>query len=290
MIDSGELTARLEARMAYLGIRTQIPTVDLLPTRSMPFGLTLPDCRDVAAFLVRLVRATYSRCRRNHRADAGQHPDRYGDHILARWDGGYDWSGRYHAPVWARIAAAVLERGFDMGDYVERSFARAAGVAAPYPNKLLSPAALDLYEQTRMPDLLHEREVNRGVTEDQFVSEVSRERWFYGQTQLGAAGLSVLRSQANSLSPFYRYWAAAQLDPEKPEHQQILLTNRRPALRQYASSVRAYDLVYDHPVLAEFRWVIGVAKSAFAALTADDQADWVPAPPAPGPGAAGSRP
>ncbi len=108
MNDTDEVTERLEARMAYLGIRDKTPTADLLPTRSFPSGMVDPECRDVAAFLVRLVRATYVRCRRKSREVATRRPDRYGDHQLARWDGGYDWRGRYHAPVWAKIAAAAF--------------------------------------------------------------------------------------------------------------------------------------------------------------------------------------
>ena len=127
MSETDEVTGRLQARMAYLGIRDKAPTADLLPTRSMPFGLTLPDCRDVAAFLLRVVRGTYTRCRRNQRELATRRPDGYGDDRLARWDGGYDWSGRYHAPIWARIAGRRWSADSTSRITSNHSMRRAAG-------------------------------------------------------------------------------------------------------------------------------------------------------------------
>ena len=188
MTESDETTERLEARMAYLGLRDQRPTADLLPTTSMPWGLLDSDCRDVTAFLVRLVRAIYVRCRKNDRQAATRRPDRYGDQTLARWDGGYDWRGRYHAPIWARIAGAALERGFDVEDYVASEFSRAAEAGSPYPNKLLSPASLDRYDREVMPGVVRQRHVNRGVMEDQFGLEASRESTIYGRPRARPRG------------------------------------------------------------------------------------------------------
>src|SRR5262245_55141299 len=135
MNDTETTTERLQARMAYLGARGRAPTADLLPTRSMPPSLPVPECRHAAAYLVSLVRYTYARRRKEHRALATGRPDDYGDGTLAPWDGGYDWRGRYEPPVWARIAGAALARGFDVEDFVEKAFATAAGSGTPYPNK-----------------------------------------------------------------------------------------------------------------------------------------------------------
>src|SRR5205809_7839866 len=99
MADTDDSTERLRARMTYLGIRENTPTADLLPTKALPSGLHDPDCRDVASFLVRLVRDTYTRCRRTSREVATRRRDRYGDFALDPWDGGYDWKGHYHAPI-----------------------------------------------------------------------------------------------------------------------------------------------------------------------------------------------
>ena len=294
MNDTDETTERLKARKAYLGIRETSPTADLLPTRSMPSGLLDPDCRDVAAFLVRVVRGTYARCRRNSRELATRRPDRYGDHQLARWDGGYDWSGRYHAPVWVKIAGAALERGFDVEDYVEAQYAPAAGSGSPFPNKLLSPAALDRYERENMPQVVRRGHLRRRIMEDQFVLAIGRERSIYGAPTQGVAGLRALRDPTNTLQPLYRHWVVAQLDPANPDYRQIGETHRRAALRQYATSVRAYDSAYEHPALSDIRAVIARTRPAFAELVADDQAGWVVPPVEPaaescghGPGAAG---
>ena len=275
MSDTDETTQRLEARMAYLGIRDQTLTADLLPTRSMPSGLLDPDCRDATAFLVRIVRATYARCRKKEREAATARPDRYGDHSLARWDGGYDWQGRYRAPIWARIAGAALERGFDVEDYVESQFARAAEHGSPYPNKLLSPAALDEYERDRMGEVVRRGEISRFVMDNHFIQQATQEMTIFGKPGLGAGALAALRNPTNDLKPFYRYWVVAQLDPENPDYCKILLTYRRPALRQYACSVRAYEAAYDHDVLGDFRLVIVQTKLVFADLVGGDQGRWV---------------
>jgi hypothetical protein len=264
--------------MAYLGIRDRRPTADLLPTRSIPPGLADPECRDVAAFLVGLVRATYVRCRRNRRERATQQPDRYGDHQLARWDGGYDWRGRYHAPIWAKVAGAALGRGFDVEDYVNFQFARAARAASPHPNKLLSAAALDGYEREMMPEVVRQLHVNRGSMEAHLAIEVSRQMSIFGMRSREAAALAVLWDPSNSLRPFFRYWVIAQFDRGVDPYPQIRATNRRPALLRYSSSARAHDSAYDHPVLADLRAVIARTRLGFAELIADERDRWVGPP------------
>jgi hypothetical protein len=286
--DTDATTEQLKARMAYLGIRATSPTADLLPMLSMPSGLLDPDCRDVAAFLVRVVRGTYARCRRNSPGIDTRRPDRYGDYQLARWDGGYDWRGRYHLPVWARIAAAALERGLEVEDYVEVEYALAAGAGSPYPNKLLSSAALDRYERETMPQVVRERHVNRGSMGAYFAVEVTQQMTIYGKPGLEAAALAVLRNPTNSLRPFYRYWVIAQFDRGIEPYPTIRATYRRAALLQYASSVRAHESAYDHPVLAGFRSIVATTRSAFAELIAEDQAGWA-LPPAEPPAESGGH-
>ena len=173
-------------------------------------------------------------------------------------------------------------------------YALAAGAGSPYPNKLLSPAALDRYERETMPQVVRERHVNRGVMEDQIALLASRESSIYGQPRGAAAGLAALRNPTNSLGPFFRYWVIAQFDRGVEPYPTIRATYRRPALLQYASSVRAHESAYDHPVLAEFRLTVAITRLAFAELIADDQAGWVVPPVEPaaescghGPGAAG---
>jgi hypothetical protein len=277
--DVDATTDRLKARKAYLGIRDTSPTADLLPTRTLPSGLLDRECRDVAAFLVRVVRGTYARCRRKSRELDTRRPDRYGEHQLARWDGGYDWRGRYHVPVWAKIAGAALERGFDVEDYVESQYALAAGTGSPYPNKLASRAVLDRYEREKMPQVVQQRHVNRGSMEVHLALEMSRQSTIFGMPRGAAAGLAALRDPTNSLRPFFRYWVIAQFDRGVEPYPTIRATYHRPALLQYASSVRAHESAYDHPVLAEFRLAVAITRLAFAELIADDQARWV-APPA----------
>lgn len=289
MSEPDEISRRLVARRAYLGVRDRTPTPDLLPTRTMPFALTLSDCRDVAAHLVALVRDSYVQRRRHHRADDSGRPDRYGDRPLVDWDGGYDWQGRYHPPVWARIAQAALDRGFDVVDYVEKAFDLGAGAGSPQPNKLLSAPVLDTYDRTHMGTVVEQRRVNRSVMESYLVTQIFREMGL-GLPRPQAA-LAVLRNPTNSLRPFFRYWIVAQFDLEQPEYRQIWAIWRRPALLDYAASVRAHEAVYDDPILESFRSVVSMARRALAEIVAGDPNGWVEAlNNAPGSGPAGAPP
>jgi hypothetical protein len=279
MTNTDETTERLEARMAYLGIRDKSPTADLLPKKSLPPGLLDPDCRHVAAHLVSLVREVYSRCRRRGRELATRRPDRYGDRQLMQWDGGYDWRGRYHAPVWAKIAGAARGRGFDVADFVETQFALAAGSGSPYPNKLLTPAALDRYDRDRMGEIVEALHISRRAVENHFAVQVAEMMGIFGQPSRETAALSALRNPMNSLKAFFRYWVVARFDRGTPEYRRILATYRRPALREYAASVRAHDAAYDNALLWDFRLIIEQTRLAFVDLIAGDQGRWL-LPPA----------
>lgn len=272
MSDADEITRRLLARRAYLGVRNRT-TPDLLPTRTMPFALTIPDYRGVAAHLVALVRRTYVQRRRNRRTTDSGRPDRYGDQPLADWDGGYDGQESYHPPVWARIARAALDRGFDVADYVEKTFVRADEAGSPPPNMLLSATALDAYERTQMDTVVEQFRVRRGVMEQRFAVEITRE------SMLGLprdeAALLVLQNPASGLRPFYRYWVVAQLDLDRPEYREIWATWREPALLEYAASVQAHEAAYGEPVLESFRTAVTMTKGAFADLIEGDPAGWV---------------
>lgn len=202
----------------------------------MPFGLTSADARDVAAFLIQLVRTTYASRRRDYGTAATKRPDTFGDDRLPRWDGGYDWRGRYHTPVWARITGAALERGFDVEDYVKRAFDHTAAAGSPYPNKLLSTAALEHYERTYLADVVHRLRVNRYVMNDQMAREISGIQSIGGVRTPRTAALVALQDLTNSLRPFYRYWVVAQFDHEDPDCRRLREAFHRPALIQYASS------------------------------------------------------
>ena len=67
----------------------------------------------------------------------------------------------------------------------------------------------------------------------------------------------------------------ARFDRTVPAYGEILATYRRPALRQYACSMRAYEAAYDHDLLWDFRLVIVQAKLVFADLIGGDQDRWV---------------
>lgn len=166
--------------------------------------------------------------------------DWYGDRPLPDWNGGHDWSGRYHVPVWARIAGAVLDRGFDVEDSVERAFALVAEAGSPYPNKLLAPTALEHYERTLMDMVVRRRRVNRRVIENPFALAVGHMKPF-GIPPGEAAALAVLRDTGNSLPPFLRFWVVARFFIEKPQYREVWSSCRRPALFEYDSSVRAYE-------------------------------------------------
>ena len=284
MNDTDSTTERLQDRVAYLGTRGRTRTADLLPTRSMPFGLTVPGCRDAAAFLTGLVRGAYVRNRRQHRAAASGRPDDYGERHLADWDGGYDWRGRYHPPVWARIAGAALERGLDVEDYVEKAFARAAA-GSPLPNKLLSDAALVEYDRAHMGKAVHLLRVKRGVDEVQLGLGIGRWRSLRGESTLRSAALGVLRDPTSGMRPFHRYLVAARFIHEAPELAGVLARYHRPALHLYAASVRAHDAAYDRDVPEDLRSVVAMTRRAFAELIADDQGRWVAAPAGPDAGA-----
>ena len=126
-----------------------------------------------------------------------------------------------------------------------------------------------------MPQVVRQRHVNRRVMEDQIALLASQETAIFGLPRGAAAGLAVLRNPTNSLRPFFRYWVIAQFDRGVEPYPTIRATYRRPALLQYASSVRAHESAYDHPVLAEFRLTVAMTRLAFAELIADDQAGWV---------------
>lgn len=273
MSDADEITRRLQTRRAYLGVRDKTTTPDRLPTRTMPFALTLPDCRSVAAHLVTLIRNTYVQRRRNRRMTESGRPDQYGDRPLPDWDGGYDWQGNYHPPVWARIARATLDRGFDVADYVEKTFARAADATSPLPNMLLSATALDAYDRTYMGTVIDQRHFQREMMEQQFASEIIQESSLgLSRTQ---AALVVLRNRTNRLRPFFRYWVVARLDLNRPEYRQIWATWRGPALLEYAASVRAHAAAYNEPVLDPFRATVAMTKEALADLIEGDPAGWI---------------
>ena len=278
-------TERLPGRMADPGARGRTPTGDLLPTRSMPFGLTLPSCRDAAASLTGLVRSTYVRLRRQHREAATGRPDSYGAHRMAHRDGGYDLQGRYHPPIWARIAGAALERGLDVEDYVERAFARAASAGSPQPTELRSGAALEDYDRTHMGTAVHLLRVRRRVDEDQFAMGIRRVRSLYRTEGPRATMLAVLRDRTRGPRPFYRYWVAARFVHEARELAGIRARYHRPALRLYAASVRAYDAAYDPAVPEDLRSAVAMTRRAFAELIAEDQGGWVATPAGPAAGA-----
>ena len=132
--------------------------------------------------------------------------------------------------------------------------------------------------------------------EDQIALLASQETAIFGLPRGEAAGLAVLRNPTNSLRPFFRYWVIprrirprGRAVPDDPGD----LSSPGGAF-QYASSVRAHESAYDHPVLAEFRLTVAITRLAFAELIADDQAGWA-LPPVDlaaesrghGPGAAG---
>jgi hypothetical protein len=280
MNDDDAIAARLRARRAYLGITDRTPTADLLPAKTLPAGLHDPDARDVAGFLVRFVRGTYSRCRRKLRAAATRGQDRYGDHELRRWDGGSDWRGHYQAPIWARIARVILDRGLDLESFVEWQFARAAADGSPYPNKLLAAAGLTAYERDEQPKVVKQlwASIPALVNHLQFeASQTERILQWTGDWALIAA----LRARTTSLPAFFRYWVAVQSAPASPEYAEIATTHRRRALREYASSVGAYEAAYDHPVLTDFRRVVAIVREVLADLIDGDQDRWTPGTPGP---------
>ena len=280
MSQDDELTGRLRARMAYRGIRTRTPTADLLPTGAMPFCLTFPDCR--ARGRVPGGPGPRDVCAMPAGTPGGRDPapGLVRPSSAARWDGGHDWSGRYEAPVSARIAGALLERGLDVEDGVRSLFRRVTTTGSPYPNQLLSAEALDAYEREEMPGIIRQRHVNRRVMDQRLALEIRHEMSMYGHAQLEAAGLAVFRKPTNALQPFFRYWVVAQLDPENPEYRAILEAYRRPALLTYAASVRAYDEAYDHPALGSFRTVVEMTRRGLEDLVAGDQGGWGAAPDA----------
>ncbi len=276
-----DVTNRLMARTAYLGISGITPTVDLFPKKVLPSGLHDPDCYDLTRFLTHLVRHTYVGCRRAATEAITRRPDHYGAHELRRWDGGYDWKGRYHAPIWVKVARAILDRGLDFEGYINAGFIRVANAGSPYPNKLLSPAALDQYQQDEQGEAITRRRIHRATMGSQFALECSRANRLFGGTWANAV-LSTLRDPSNALRPFFRYWVAAQFDRVQPEYREVLMAYRPKALREYASSVRAYEVAYRDPdstvVLMEFRPVVEKARQAFAELVEGDQSRWLPTP------------
>jgi hypothetical protein len=252
-----------------------IPTADLLPTRSLPTGLIDPVCREVTAHLVRLIRDTYETCQEWRQEPAVRRPGRHGEHPLARWDGGYDRRGRYTTPIWAKIAWATFDRGFDLEDYVQQQFSWHLAVTPSHPNLLLSPTTLEHYGEVWMDCLIRRFHDSRDVMLDGFGWGVTWARPLFSQERLQPVVLKVVRNPNNSFEPFFKHWLAARFDRSSPAFREIRESCRRPALLQYASSVHAYETVYGHPVLADFRAVVARTKDAFAELIADDQAGWV---------------
>jgi hypothetical protein len=272
---SEDPTSRLRARNAYLGIRELTPRADLLPKQALPWDLHDRECYDVSRFVVQLVRAKYVRCRKEGSEVLTHRPNRYGGHELRHWDGGYDWQGKYHVPIWMKIAAAILERGFDVEGYIETAFARAADAGTPYPNKLLSLAALEHYEREELPEVVRQSHIARRCTETDFLHRISDHAAIYRRTR-GDAALAVLGNPTDRPRGFYRYWVAAQLDPGDPKLRRIRETYRGQALGEYVASVRAYEAAYGP--LTDFRLTISIVRHAFVELAEGDQTAWTPPP------------
>jgi hypothetical protein len=284
MSETDDITARLQARAAYLGYRDKTPTADLLPTRTMPAGLQDPDCHDVVGYLVALVRDTYVRCRRNSREIATRRPDRYGHFRLEQWDGGYDWRGQYHVPIWVKIARAILDRGLDVKGFVTWQFARAETAGSPYPNKLLSPTALDSYEREEQREVIWQRQLSIKIMTVQLELEINRYRGMFSRSP-GEAAIAAFRNPTIALSAFFRYLIVSNYcrthaeDEQQPARvQEILRMFRRGALREYTCSAQAYETACDQLALSEFQAVFTLVRIALAELVDGDQGQWPPPP------------
>ena len=168
-----------------------------------------------------------------------------------RWDGGHDWSGRYEAPVWARIAGALLERGLDVEDGVRSLFRRVTTTGSPYPNQLLSAEALDAYEREEMPGIIRQRHVNRRVM-DQLLPWRSAMRCRCTATRSSrppGSPSSGSRPTPSSRSSGTGSWPNSIRESRVPGDSGGLSCA---GAVTYAASVRAYDEAYDHPVAGEF--------------------------------------
>ena len=131
---------------------------------------------------------------------------------LRRWDGGYDWKGRYQAPIWVKVARAILDRGLDFEGYINAGFIRVANAGSPYPNKLLSPAALDQYQQDEQGEAITRRRIRSRYDGTPTRSRVQPGNRLFGGTWANAV-LSTLRDPSNALRPFFRYWVAGAVRP-----------------------------------------------------------------------------
>jgi hypothetical protein len=279
MPDSDDVTARLRSRAAYLGVTGITPTADLMPTKVLPAGLHDPDCQDVLRYLLYRVRHLYVTCRRAPGEDTTRRADRYGADPLRWWDGGLDWKQQYHAPIWARIAHAVLDRGLDLEAYVPWAFARVAKTGSPVPNKLLSPAVLEGFLRDEQPHSVHQCGIRLKCMGTYLEMGIFTHRSRFDRT-MAEATLGALRDSTVTLRPFFRYSFLAVLAPKAPACRPIMAMYRAEALREYASSVRACEAVYGQAempaALTEFRPVIEKARQALAELVEGDQTGWMP--------------
>ncbi len=127
-------------------------------------------------------RYMYVNCRRKATETITRRPDRYGAYELRQWDGGYDWKGNCHTPIWVKIAKAILDRGLEFEEYIQTGFTRAANAGSPYPNKLLSPASLDHYQQYQQAEAIRQCNIKRRTMENQFKVEVGRAASLFRET------------------------------------------------------------------------------------------------------------
>jgi|JI10StandDraft_1071094.scaffolds.fasta_scaffold21844_4 hypothetical protein len=72
----------------------------------------------------------------------------YGEHPIARWDGGIDSAGKVFKPVWPKLAELVVDGQLDPYAFIRRGFAVYRTKATPpTPSQLQSEAVLSEYRR-----------------------------------------------------------------------------------------------------------------------------------------------
>ena len=163
-----------------------------------------------------------------------------------QWDGGVDYRGVKHAPVWPKIVAYASMHGLDPCLLVQAVFAMHEHAEPPLPNMIVGPYALECY-QTFERGSGERLRLKLELQEDSFEKEVWRQSEFQKRTNEDCQSRA-LTSPTVDCDALFRFYKALSLGFES-----IALSCRHAATMQYLMRPDDYDEVYGNKLPQEFK-------------------------------------
>lgn len=154
-----------------------------------------------------------------------------------RWDGGEDADGRFHKPVWPKIAKFAADNGVSPFDLLRAAFASWHGMSPPEPSRIYSEWGLSLAREWRAK--LREKAAF------DLKDNGNRARGFYltftrqGEEDPIKAWRQVIYSHESMLSALYRHCMAACAD-----FQDLAAQYEDMAFDEYVWGKEVYDEVW----------------------------------------------